>query len=132
MPIIDKIALFYIEDGKILKTRSKGKGKYYFPGGKREEGETDIETLIREIKEELNVDILPASVNYYGTFTAQADGKADGIQVQITGYTATFTGTPQPTSEIAEIAWLTFADIEKVSLVGTIVFEDLHNKGILK
>ena len=34
--IIDKIALLYLQDGSILSTLSKGKDKYYIPGGKRE------------------------------------------------------------------------------------------------
>ena len=33
--------------------------KYEFPGGKMEEGETKKQTIIREIKEELNMDIIP-------------------------------------------------------------------------
>lgn len=33
--------------------------KFEFPGGKMEEGETKIQTIIREIKEELNMDIIP-------------------------------------------------------------------------
>jgi hypothetical protein len=45
---------------------------------------------------------------------------------------AEFTGMLQANSEIAEIVWLTFADIEKVSPVDVLIFEDLHNKGILK
>lgn len=47
MKLIDKIALLYLVDGKLLSTRSKGKDKYYIPGGKREGDETDQETLIR-------------------------------------------------------------------------------------
>ncbi len=34
--IIDKIALIKIKNGQVLSTKSKGKNKYYFPGGKRE------------------------------------------------------------------------------------------------
>ncbi len=41
LPEIDKIAYIRIENGKILSTRSKGKTKYYIPGGKRENNETD-------------------------------------------------------------------------------------------
>ncbi len=33
--------------------------KFEFPGGKMEEGETKKQTIIREIKEELNMDIIP-------------------------------------------------------------------------
>jgi 8-oxo-dGTP pyrophosphatase MutT (NUDIX family) len=37
----------------ILSTRSRDKDVYYLPGGKRELGETDVQTLVREIREEL-------------------------------------------------------------------------------
>jgi 8-oxo-dGTP pyrophosphatase MutT (NUDIX family) len=43
MKEIDKIAI-EIQQGKILSTKSKGK-KYYIPGGKRESGESDEQTL---------------------------------------------------------------------------------------
>lgn len=48
------------KEGAILATRrAKGtfKGFWEFPGGKREEGESGEEAIIREIKEELDVDI---------------------------------------------------------------------------
>lgn len=62
MTLIDKIAWIRLEDGRILSTRSRGKDAYYLPGGKREPGETDAQTLIREIREELDVAITPGSV----------------------------------------------------------------------
>ncbi|WP_286767295.1 MULTISPECIES: NUDIX domain-containing protein [Sphingobacterium] len=55
--IIDKVALINIKDRKILSTRSKTKTKFYFPGGKRENNESDITCLKREILEELSVHI---------------------------------------------------------------------------
>ena len=45
------------KDGKIFATQrgyGEMKGKWEFPGGKREEGETGEEALLREIKEELD------------------------------------------------------------------------------
>ena len=36
MKLIDKIALIYVKDKRILCTLSKGKDIYYLPGGKRE------------------------------------------------------------------------------------------------
>ena len=80
---IDKIALIKIKNGQVLSTRSKGKNKYYFPGGKREVGESDEQTLIREKREELSVEIIPDSYKYIGTFKAQADGMKDGILVKM-------------------------------------------------
>jgi 8-oxo-dGTP diphosphatase len=57
MTLIDKIAWIRLADGKILSTRSRGKDVYYLPGGKREPGETDVQTLVREVREELDVAI---------------------------------------------------------------------------
>ena len=131
MAVIDKVAYIYIKDGKILSTRSKGKDKYYIPGGKREENETDIQTLVREIKEELSVDIIEDSARFYGVFDAQAHGKAEGTLVKMTCYTADFIGQLQADSEIAEIVWLTTEDIDNVSPVDKLIFTDLKEKGLL-
>lgn len=132
MKEIDKIALLYWKDGKILSTRSKGKDAYYFPGGKREGNETDIETLKREIREELSVEIKEESVKYYGTFEAQAHGKAEGILVRMTCYTAEWDGEIAPSAEIQEIRWLSYSDINIVSPVDKLIFEDLKSKNYLE
>lgn len=129
--MIDKVAYLYLKDKKILSTRSKGKDTYYLPGGKRENDETDIETLVREVKEELSVAIIPSSAALYGIFEAQAHGKAGGIKVSMTCYTAEHTGELQAASEIAEIVWLTTADIAAVSPVDRLIFADLKENGLL-
>ncbi len=103
MTEIDKIAYIHTQNGKVLMSRSKGKTKYYLPGGKREIGETDEETLIREISEELNVKITPLSIQYMGTFKAQADGHAEGVVVKMTCYRADYEGDMKPSNEIEEI-----------------------------
>jgi len=53
-------------------TRSRGKSVWYIPGGKREPGETDVETLAREIREELAVHIDAGGARSAGVFEAQA------------------------------------------------------------
>ncbi len=128
---IDKIAYVRVENGKILSTRSKGRKKYYVPGGKRESNETDEETLIREIREELNVSIISATINYLGTFTAQADSHSAGIFVKMTCYTAEFEGILEPCSEIEEIKWLSYNDREQVSEVDKLIFDFLKETGEL-
>jgi len=132
MRVIDKIALIELKDGKVLSTRSKGKDVYYFPGGKRDGQETDEETLIREIKEELDVDVTPESIEYYGKFEAQAHGKDEGVLVQMTCYTAKYEGELTPASEVEEIVWFSYKDKEKTSMVDQIIFEDLYQKGLLE
>ena len=133
MKEIDKIAFIYLKDGKILSTLSKGKDTYYIPGGKRETNETDEETLIRDCKEELSIDIKKSTIKYYGTFEAQAHGKAEGIIVKMTCYTADFDGELQPDSEIQEMKWLDYSNLDvKISPVDELIFKDLYDKKLIK
>ena len=133
MKEIDKIAFIYVKDGKILSTLSKGKDTYYIPGGKREENETDEETLIRECKEELTIEINKNTIKYYGTFQAQAHGKAEGVIVKMTCYMADFNGNLQANSEIQEIRWLDYSNLNvKISPVDKLIFKDLYDKGLIK
>lgn len=131
MATIDKIAWLRLEGGRILSTRSRGKGVYYIPGGKREPGESDVQTLVREISEELTVAIAPDSAEHAGTFEAQADGHSPGSTVRMTCYTADYTGTLSPSSEVEEVVWLTYADRERVSPVDQLIFDHLHRSGRL-
>lgn len=132
MKEIDKIAFIYLKNGKILSTLSKGKDAYYIPGGKREGSETDEETLIRECNEELTINILKDTIKYYGTFKAQAHGKAEGIIVKMTCYTADFEGTLKPDSEIEEIKWLDYSNLNvKISPVDELIFKDLYDKHLI-
>lgn len=133
MKEIDKIAFIYIKDGKILSTLSKGKDTYYIPGGKREGNETDEQTLIRECKEELTIDIKKETIKYYGTFEAQAHGKTEGILVRMTCYMAEFDGDLKPDSEIQEMIWLDYSNLNvKISPVDHLIFKDLYEKGFIK
>ena len=129
---IDKVAWLELTDGRILSTRSRGKTVYYLPGGKREPGESDVETLVREVAEELAVRIDPATAVHEGTFTAQAHGHPTGVAVRMTCYSANYEGTPKASSEIEEVRWLTYADRGNVSPVDQQIFDHLHAAGRLR
>lgn len=119
----------HVVDGRVLVARSHGKDTFYVPGGKREPGESDVETLVREIREELSVEVsVPELV---GVFEAQAHGRAEGETVRMTCYKASFTGDLKPASEIAELAWFTTADADRVSPVTRIIFRHLESSGLL-
>jgi len=132
MKEVDKIAFIETRNGQILSTKSKGKKKYYIPGGKRESGETDEQTLIREIAEELNVRINDNTIEYVGTFKAQSDGAKEGVFVKMTCYKAEYDGIMEPTSEIEEIRWLNFKDLDIISEVDKKIFRFLKDNGELE
>ena len=132
MNIIDKLAWIEIQNKKILSTRSKGKNVFYIPGGKRELGESDQKALIREIKEELSVDLRPDSLEYFGTWSAQAHGHAKGVLVKMTCYSASYDGQLHPASEIAEMIWLNYSDKDRVSPVDKIIFGYLFDKKLIE
>ncbi|MHA6249657.1 NUDIX hydrolase [Pontibacter sp. CAU 1760] len=131
MKLIDKLAWIEIQDRKILSTRSKGKDAYYIPGGKREAGETDTQTLLREIEEELTVQLDPATLVFLGIFRAQAHGHAAGIEVMMQCYTGKYQGTLQASAEIAEMVWLTYADRPRVSPVDQLIFDWLKAQNLI-
>ncbi len=130
--IIDKVAYISLKKGQLLMTRSRGKAKYYLPAGKRELGEVDHETLIREVKEELAVSILKDSIAYLGTFAAQADGAAPGVQVQLKCYEAKYDGQLMPANEIEEIRWMNYHEIDLVAEVDKKIFNFLKAQDRLK
>ncbi len=129
---IDKLAFIYVKEGRVLVTLSKGKDVWYIPGGKREGTETDIEALTREVKEELNVDLIPGTISHFGNFEAQAHGKEEGTTVRMTCYMGEFKGEMQASSEIAEIDMFYFSQKEKTSLVDHLIFNALHEKGLIQ
>ncbi|MFE4393287.1 MULTISPECIES: NUDIX hydrolase [Streptomycetaceae] len=130
--LIDKVAWIHLENGLVLSTRSHGKDAYYLPGGKREPGESDLDTLCREIEEELSVAVVRDSAALLGVFEAQAHGHGQGVVVRMTCYTAAYEGVLAPASEIAELVWLTYADRHRTSPVDRIIFDRLRADGLLR
>lgn len=129
--MIDKLAFIEIQDKKVLVARTRGRDIYYLPGGKRETGESDEQALTREIEEELTIKIDPASVEFYGTFLAQAHGQPQGVMVNMRCYAGLYSGEIAASAEIEEVAWLSYADREKVSEVDKIIFDDLKARELL-
>ncbi|MCE2612840.1 NUDIX domain-containing protein [Flavobacteriaceae bacterium D16] len=121
--IIDKVAWILIENKRILCVRSKDKELFYLPGGKRESGETDKQTLLREIQEELSVALDPQSLIFVKVFEAPADGQSPGVIVRMHCYKADYSGELQPDEEIAEMKWLSYEQRHHVSVAGQLIFD---------
>lgn len=62
--MIKCVCLVVEEDDELLLVQARNREKYYFPGGKIDDGETYKQALQRELKEELQVDVPEISLVY--------------------------------------------------------------------
>ena len=126
---VDKIAFVHVRDGKVLVALNQGNDNWFLPGGRRESGETDEQTLIREVKEELAVDIVPDTIEYLDTFEGQAHGAPEGEVARVTCYSASFEGELIASSEIAEIDFFSYSQRHRTSAPTQLRLDDLKQKG---
>lgn len=131
MKIIDKLGWIYIKDKKILAARSKGKDVYYIPGGKREKGEKDKEALIREVREELGIELIPESIKFIARFKAQAHGKPKGVTLQMRCYSGDFIRKISSNSEVEEVAWLAYKNREGATLMFQLILDWLKERDLI-
>jgi|SRR5690606_4844202 len=129
--VVDALAWVYVRDGRVLKVRPRGKEVFYFPGGKREPGESDAEALVREVAEEVSVRLDPATLRLFTVVDEAAHGYPEGTRVRLACYTAEFTGSLAPRSEIAELAWFTRADADRCAPAGMRVLTELARRGLV-
>ena len=109
---IEVVGAAIIEGNKVLATQRseimKLPLKWEFPGGKIQKGETHEEALIRELREELGIDI---SV---GNFIAKGSSVVDDRLINLYVYSAKILkGTPQA-REHARIVWMDIEEIMKL------------------
>ncbi len=90
---------------KILLVRTHDYKKFYLPGGKIEKNETAKQALIREIREELLIELLPKTIKYLTTFEGPAYMQ-ENINVELNCYTAKWTGQITAQTEVKEVKFL--------------------------
>lgn len=102
---------------RLLVVRKHGSEIFMQPGGKIEQGEQPIETLVREIKEELQLDIPLNSPEIIGSFEAPAANEP-GYLVKAELFRINLTDSPnlKASAEIAEARWITHADIPFINM----------------
>jgi 8-oxo-dGTP pyrophosphatase MutT (NUDIX family) len=131
MTKIDKVAFISISERSLLCARTRGRTVFYIPGGKREAQESDLDTLVREVKEELNVEIIPTSVWFLGEYEAQADSHPIGVTVRMRCYGAQFVGELKVSAEIEELRWVSYDERNITSVVDQIIFEDVRARRLI-
>ena len=97
--------LVVIKHHKLLLAFSNNKQAWYLPGGKVNEGETSTGALIREIKEELNIELNGSELKFYTHITAQAFGEARGIIMEQDCFIYDMNENPSPSAEIGGLKY---------------------------
>ena len=92
------------ETNEILLVRVRDNVKWYLPGGKIELNEQPQEALMRELHEELNIQLEPNSLKHIITITDQALGIDDLVELNC--YSASYSGSLFPQAEISEVAYI--------------------------
>jgi 8-oxo-dGTP diphosphatase len=131
---IHKSAGVLIRDRKFLITRSKGKSFFIAPGGKIELNEDAEEALIRELREELSIDINAANLAPFGTFFALAAGHEDKYLQMDVFLIKDWKGEVSPANEVEEVKWINSdfpADIELGSIFHHDVLPKLKEKNLI-
>src|SRR5271165_6122915 len=132
----DKVGLLTVRDGRMLLCRKRPKKRcttrlLILPGGCRETGESSMDCLSREIREELG-DVAMRSLAYVGVYSDRAAGSVSKI-VWIELYRADLIGEPVASSEIGELVWFGAED-DRAQLAPSIankILPDLLSRGLL-
>ena len=132
MKVHHKIAGVIIRNKKLLMVRKYNEPHFIMPGGKVINGETKEQTLKRELKEELNVNL--ASIRFFAVKEAKHFKDKNKI-VKMEMYFAEIKGAPEASSEINEIAWIDSSykqkGIKLASINEDFTISELKKRGLI-
>jgi 8-oxo-dGTP diphosphatase len=100
-----------MDQDKVLIAK-RGKDEFWeFPGGKIDEGETPADCVVREMKEELNVDIKIEK------FLGMIEGVYRGTPMQVYAFLAVVNGGTLRLNVHKDVKWLPLAEASQYPLV---------------
>jgi len=94
---------------ELLTVRKRGTERFMLPGGKLDPGETSETAAVREVAEEIGLELTTADLHLLGRFDEEAANEAQ-TRVAATVYTATLSGRPEVAREIAALRWQPLAE----------------------
>ncbi|MFO7690358.1 MAG: NUDIX domain-containing protein [Cryobacterium sp.] len=91
--------------GQVLTVRKRGTSAFMLPGGKLESGESALAAAVREVSEEIGVQVVPGELVLLGEFTASAANERNTL-VDATIYVSADVIAPVASGEIDELRWV--------------------------
>ena len=106
-PAVLRIAAAVVVDplGRSLLVRKRGSEVFMQPGGKIEAGESALDALTRELREELALVVDPAETEYIGSYRAIAANEENTV-VRAEVFFVQTAETPVAGAEIDEVLWV--------------------------
>ena len=111
------VAALIVDDERrrLLLVRKRGTKAFMQPGGKLEPGETDLQALSREVREELGCGFLLSRAKFLGVFVSAAPNEP-GCGGEAALYRVTITEAVIPATEIGEAIWILPSDADEIEL----------------
>jgi len=117
-------------NGKILLAKrgsEPGKNKWSIPGGLVELGETVRNTVVREVKEESNLDVeVHSLIDVVDNLEPDEKGKLRYHFVILDFFVRLKGGSPHAGSDALEVHWVSLSEVEKYDL--TRVFREFFER----
>lgn len=110
METVTRIAGIIIRDNELLMVLGKKHKELWTPGGRIEPGESDEVCLRRELKEEIEAELL--SCKFFKEYTNPSFYHPERTTIERV-YIAEIVGKLKPDTEIAELVWITKEDFAK-------------------
>lgn len=105
-PVITVTALCLLDgDGRLLLVRKRGTKMFMQPGGKPVREETPEQTGVRELREELGLEVTAEDLTPLGTWEGPAANEADTL-LRATVFLCPLHGEPVAAAEIDTVEWL--------------------------
>ncbi|WP_072034451.1 NUDIX hydrolase [Pantoea rodasii] len=98
-------AIIMDEQDRMLLVRKRGTPFFMQPGGKIESTESSVTALIRELSEELQIQIVEQDTHFVGQFMDVAANEPGCTLIAEIFLVRAYTGTLAPAAEIEEIVW---------------------------